>query len=261
MVNMNYQSELTGIVLSATPVGDYDKRMVILTKEKGKITAFAKGARKPTSQYLACSQPFVYGKFNLYQGREAYSLNGANISNFFSELRMDLDMVSLGMYFCELAAYYTVENQPEPKIVEFLYETLKAIMEKKLDYKLIRSIFELKLAALNGEAPIPYECVNCHTNDLQELAGISLSIGAAVCKKHENDYVDLIHMDAASIYAAHYVATKPIDKMYSFNLTSPSKEDFIFYVNRYMRQNVKRQFKSLELLEAFANFNKDKGAL
>ena len=80
---------VTGIVLKQTPFGEYDRRVCLLTREKGKITAFARGARKPGNRLAAATNPFAFGSFRLYEGRNSYTISEAEIRNYFPELMTD----------------------------------------------------------------------------------------------------------------------------------------------------------------------------
>ena len=119
--------EVTGMVLSAMPIGENDRRLVILTAERGKISAFAKGARKPNSPMVAGSRPFSFGTFHLYEGRNSYTVRTMEIRRYFEEIAADLETVCYGTYFCEFADYYGREGVDEREMINLLYAALLAL--------------------------------------------------------------------------------------------------------------------------------------
>ena len=145
------QIVLTGMVLSTAPVGEYDRRVVILTKEQGKISAFARGARRPNSPLVGAVNPFSFGEFTMYEGRSSHTIQSVKITNYFSELREDMIGAYYGFYFLEFANYYTKEQNDEREMLKLLYQTMKALTSPHIPNLLIRRIFELKAFCINGE--------------------------------------------------------------------------------------------------------------
>ena len=157
--------KLTGIVLLAAPAGEYDKRVVILTKECGKITAFAKGVRRQNSPLLAAASPFAFGEFSCYEGRGTYRLVQAEIQQYFREITEDYESAMYGFYFLELADYYSREGEGEPELLKLLYAALRAMIRKQQPKKLVRYVYELRVLVLNGEYPEVFHCACCGTTE------------------------------------------------------------------------------------------------
>lgn len=213
---MSDETKVTGMVLFAAPSGEYDKRIVLLTKERGKITAFARGARRPGSRLLAPCTPFSFGTFSVYEGKNAYTLVNAEIVNYFQELKEDCVGTCYGVYFMEVADYYSRENLDAAQLLNLLYASLRALMNPHLDRELVRSIFELKSMVLDGE--YPYE--TAEDPALQE----------------------------STRYAIAYVIQSPIQKLYTFTLKPEIQKEFQQVQERMMKKIVGKEFKSMEVL-------------
>lgn len=238
---------VTGIVLATMPIGDYDKRLTILSRERGKITAFAKGARKPNSALLACSQPFTFGEFMLYEGRSSYNVQSVNIQNYFGELRQDVKMVYYGLYFCEMVDYITHEGNDEVEIMKLLYQSLRALLNTRIGIELVRYVFELKLIALSGEAPQVFECVKCGAKD--GYSRFSVKLGGVVCESCRKVADDCIRLSTSAIYTLQFILSSSVEKLFSFVVTDEVLREIRFIIDNYRKEYINHDFKSLDLLK------------
>lgn len=207
---------VTGIVLKQTPFGEYDRLVCLLTREKGKINAFARGARKPGNRLAAATNPFAFGTFRIYEGRSSYTISEADIQNYFPELMTDYVGACYGMYFSEVADYYGRENNDERELMKLLYQSLRALCAPALPNALVRSIFELKTIVVEGEYPGP-------------PAGRTL--------------------EESTLYALHYIAQSPVEKLYTFTVSDTVLKELASVATEYRRRFMDRSFKSLEILK------------
>lgn len=247
---------LTGMVLSAVPVGEYDKRITLLTRERGKISAFARGARRPNSQLMAASNPFSFGQFEAYEGRSSYTVVKADISNYFRELVQDLDGAYYGFYFMEIADYYSRENADEIHMLKLVYQSLRALESKHLNNRLVRRIFELKAMVINGEYPNVFSCRMCGKKE--NLKYFHTGKGGTLCGNCGKG-VPSFFMDESTLYTMQYIITSSIEKLYTFKVSQQVLENLEQIMNDYMQVYMDRKFHSLQVLEQNQGFAANSG--
>ncbi|MGL5259857.1 MAG: DNA repair protein RecO [Lachnospiraceae bacterium] len=208
--------EVTGMILKAVPSAEFDRRITLLTKERGKITAFAKGARRSNSKFVASTDLFVFGEYKLYAGKNSYSLIEVDVKNYFEELRIDYEGAFYGMYFLEIMDYYTRENNQESEMLKLLYQSLRALTAKGLSRKLVQYIFEIKAMVINGEFP-----------------GLP----------REKRFLE------ATSYTLNYIASSSIEKLYTFSLKEEIFIEIQEVASYYRKRIIDREIKSLEIIE------------
>ena len=207
-----------GMVIKHSPVGDYDWVATIFTADRGKITAFARNARKPGSKLAGSVEPFCFGTFKLFAGRTSYNIVEADIENYFEGFRQDLEGACYGTFFLEFASYYTRENNEDKELLNLLYISLKALLNEKLRNRLVRCIYELRALCIEGEYPGVPESGNL--------------------------------LDS-TIYAMNYITTCPLQKLYSFEVSEEVLVQLEKITADYRKKFIDRPFKSLEMLEVF----------
>ena len=218
---MQEHVEVMGIILKSEPIGDFDRRIVILTSERGKISAFAKGARRPNSRFVAGTTPFTFGTFALYEGKNSYTVKEIAAKNYFEELRADFNGAYYGMYFLEIADYYTRENNDEKDMLKLLYQSLRALMSESFDNRLVRAVFELKSVMINGE-----------------FAGIP--------KRSDGDYLQ------ATAYTVDYISNSDSSKLYTFTVKEEVLVELLEIAKKIRGIVMNYQFKSLEILDTLS---------
>ncbi len=239
-----------GVVLSSMPVGEYDKRIVLLTRERGKISAFAKGARRPNNPFMAAASPFVFGSFSLYEGRSSYNLNHAEITHHFTELAALQPGIYYGYYFLELLDYFGREGLDQTQEMNLLYVTVKALLNPSIDDRLIRCVFELRLLVTEGLMPEMEQCMSCGCDVTEEsTVWFSLRENGILCGRcHEND-PQAVRISAQTLYAMRWIAAVPLGKLYTFTLKEEYLQELWSVVVPYTGKNTDRPLKSLEILE------------
>lgn len=173
-----YKTE--AIVLKHMNLKEADKILTLYTPGMGKISAVAKGVRRPRSKTGGHLELLSHCALMLTRGRNLDTVNQVQTISSFLPLREDLWRASLALYAAEMVSRFTVEHVENYPLYRLLLETLKRLCDTQ-DGELTLRFFELNLLAHLGYQPELHDCIACKS-PLQPTANFfSASGGGVLC--------------------------------------------------------------------------------
>jgi DNA repair protein RecO (recombination protein O) len=254
-----------GVITRVYDVGASDKMLNIITADRGRIGVMVKGGRSPSSKMRSISQLFTYANFEISQKGNLYWLRAGSVINPFYDLSIDITRVSLASYLCDLANELTDEGGEDDSIMRLLLNSLYLVGRGEKDQRLVKSVFEMRAAAISGYCPNLDYCESCEEENAQ-LTYFDVTNGSLICSDCLNKrgqivkknlsltYDDirernvLVPLTPASRSAIRFAIGMPAEKIFSFNLSEADDlKTFSKACEEYLLYHLGHGFDSLDL--------------
>lgn len=241
--------ETSGVVIRQTKYSEYDKILTIFTKERGKIQAIAKGARRPKSKLMGSTDIFCYSDFLLYSGRNLYNVNQSDTIESFYSIREDIYKLSYAAFIVELVDASVLEEEQNELLFELLVKTLKTLSEKKTDFKKLLLAFELKYISFIGFKPQLSKCVKCQSDSTKYIR-FDIIEGGVVCDRCFTNNFNQLSVKSDIIEIMKNLLYSKLEDLDSVKVSSAQEDKIEEVLFAYITSHIeKKYFKSLEFLK------------
>ena len=168
------------IVLKHSDFGEADRMLTLFTREKGKLKAIAKGARKTRSRNAGHVEPFSQVTLQLARGRNLYIVTQAEAIHTHASLAEDLLRLGYASYIVELLERFSVEEDENGALYRLLRDTLDRLESHDQEQVAVR-YYEIRLLDLLGFRPELHVCLNCEKEIKAEDQYFSSQKGGVLC--------------------------------------------------------------------------------
>lgn len=267
---MLYQSE--GIVLDQQDLGETDKLSTIFTEEEGLVKAVVKGGAKRGSKLRGLTQPFTYGLFQLWRGRNFDRVTQVSVKDSFPLIMEDYEKMVYGRYVAELLITVLPERVRDQNQFRFVLSVFRCLEEKD-DPWVIARWAELGILSLGGFAPTFSSCISCEKSLGEGPVYFSLRNGGALCAdcidahstprevpegSQIRQYDEIIKISPGALRTLQILSSKPISGSYKsdklmcprINAVGQVREEITLLLRKYMAFVLEKRLRSANLVES-----------
>lgn len=236
-----------GLVLREAAYKESDKILTVLTENYGKMTLKARGVRKVGSPLKAACQLLACGEFTIFEYRGMSTINEVQTIELFGELRKDLELLSLGTYFAQVAEVLSQEDAPTPGLLSLTLNALYALGKLGKSQQLVKSAFELRAVCQAGFAPDLGKCRACGNLHPDRFV---LTDGCLECTGCRGGDGIRMPVSPGVLAAMRHITGSLPGRLFSFCLGEDSLKELSGITESYLSTQLERSFSALSFYKS-----------
>ncbi|MGI8633592.1 MAG: DNA repair protein RecO [Solirubrobacterales bacterium] len=176
------------VIVRSIRYAEADRILHAYTPAMGRISAIAKGVRRPRSRFGGRLEPFTRVGLVLHQGRsDLMTVTGASTLDAHPRIRTDGRALEAAAHAAQAVSRLLDSAEPNAAAYHLLARYLQLLDDPALQQRTAavsgRIAFRLKLALATGFGPELASCASCGEAD--HLTGFSGAAGGVVCSACE----------------------------------------------------------------------------
>jgi DNA repair protein RecO (recombination protein O) len=241
------QYRVTAIVLKRSDVGEADRLLTLLTLQRGKLRAVAKGARKPSARKTGHVELFNCVELQVAVAREIDIVTQAQTLEPFLRVRDDLDRLSYAYYFAELVDRFVEEENENGEVYELMLDALHWL-ERTEHLSRSARFFEMQLLDALGYRPQLHVCIYSKEELLPEENFFSPEAGGMLKPQYRDHFRDSISVPVNALKVLRYLQVRNFSDIEQLKL-SPQVESEVEAILHYnITHLLERNLKSVDFL-------------
>ncbi len=240
-----------GLILKEQNIGEQDKLVTVMTSDMGVIKAFVRGAKSIKSKKQSATGLLCYSKLSLYNGRDSYIIDEAECIEVFFGLRSDIEKLSLGQYFAELAAELTPDGEDANEYLRIVLNSLYMLSNNKRPQLQLKAITELRLMSMSGYMPNLVACEKCGEFETPTMY-FDMSAGLLYCENCAPANAPFA-LKLSIVSAMRHIVFSDIERLYNFKMTEEGLSELSYITEAYLKSKTDKKFKTLDFYNSMRN--------
>jgi len=240
------------LILTVKDYGEIDRIVTFYTRDFGKISGIAKGAKKSQKRFGGTLELFSQVQLSFF-AKEPFSLvriNHCSLTQAFPFIHQDLIRLAYGSYLAELINELIPERVSHRELFLMLLKFFSLIDSSPLKEDYLR-IFEMRFLVASGYRPALTHCLECNRKltSGEENLWFNIRRGGVVCSFCAQNKNNLHSISRGTLKLLEQAGNLKIDKLERLIFSPQALEESRELIPQFLQYHLGKELRSLKFLE------------